>query len=58
MDCRTWRARSLSLLVHGRNAGYIAKSLSITPEVAESDIDEVYDKLDVHSHKELIDLFD
>lgn len=48
----------LSLLVHGRNAGYIAKSLSITPEVAESDIDEVYDKLDVHSHKELIDLFD
>ena len=46
----------LRLLARGRNAAYIQQELSLTRSTVKSYVADVYRKLDVHSHQELIDL--
>ena len=46
----------LRLLARGRNAAYIQEELSLTRNTVKSYVADVYRKLDVHSHQELIDL--
>lgn len=46
----------LALLARGRNAAYIQESLTLSRNTVKSYVARVYNKLDVHSHQELIDL--
>ncbi len=46
----------LLLLARGRNAAYIQEELGLTRSTAKSYVADVYRKLDVHSHQELIDV--
>lgn len=46
----------LRLLAKGRNAAYIQSELGLTRNTAKSYVADVYHKLDVHSHQELIDV--
>lgn len=46
----------LGLLARGRNVAYIQEELSLTRNTVKSYVSDVYDKLGVHSHQELIDL--
>lgn len=46
----------MSLLARGRNASYIQEKLVISRNTTKSHIKNIYGKLDVHSHQELIDL--
>lgn len=46
----------LRLLAKGRNAAYIQAELALTRNTAKSYVADVYRKLGVHSHQELIDL--
>ena len=46
----------LLLLARGRNAAYIQEELGLTRSTAKSCVADVYRKLDVHSHQELIDV--
>lgn len=46
----------LRLLAKGRNAAYIQDELALTRNTAKSYVADVYRKLGVHSHQELIDL--
>lgn len=48
----------LSLLVHGRTAEPIAKTLGISPATAKTHIRNVYTKLNVHTQQEVIDLLE
>jgi DNA-binding CsgD family transcriptional regulator len=48
----------LVYLAKGRNAGYIAKKLSITTATAKTHIKHLYAKTDVHTHQELLDLLE
>lgn len=48
----------LSLLARGRNAAIIQKELQISYNTARVHISHIYEKLDIHSHQELIDLVD
>jgi DNA-binding CsgD family transcriptional regulator len=43
-------------LARGRNAAYIQQELSLTRNTVKSYVADVYRKLNVHSHQELIDL--
>lgn len=49
-------AEVLALLARGRNAAYIQESLTLSRNTVKSYVARVYNKLDVHSHQELIDL--
>lgn len=49
-------AEVLTLLARGRNAAYIQESLTLSRNTVKSYVARVYNKLDVHSHQELIDL--
>lgn len=49
-------AEVLALLARGRNAAYIQESLALSRNTVKSYVARVYNKLDVHSHQELIDL--
>ena len=44
------------LLVRGRNAQYIAEQFVISNSTAKAHIHNIYQKLDIHSQQELIDL--
>ena len=46
----------LRLLARGRNAAYIQQELALTHSTVKSYVADVYRKLNVHSHQELIDL--
>lgn len=46
----------LLLLARGRNAAYIQEELGLTRSTAKSYVADVYRKLGVHSHQELIDV--
>lgn len=46
----------LRLLARGRNAAFIQEELGLTHNTAKSYVADVYRKLGVHSHQELIDL--
>ena len=46
----------LRLLARGRNAAYIQQELALTHSTVKSYVADVYHKLNVHSHQELIDL--
>lgn len=48
----------LSLLIHGRTAEPIAKTLGISPATAKTHIRNVYTKLNVHTQQEVIDLLE
>ena len=46
----------LALLAEGRSATYIAQELSLSADTVKGHVRHVYQKLDVHSKQELIDL--
>lgn len=46
----------LRLLARDRNAAYIQQELALTHSTVKSYVADVYRKLNVHSHQELIDL--
>ncbi|NTU88590.1 MAG: response regulator transcription factor [Actinobacteria bacterium] len=48
----------LNLLVKGRNRAYISKTLYISDNTTRTHMRNIYRKLDVHSHQELLDLLD
>ena len=47
-----------SLLVKGRNAGYVNEELGISINTVKTHVSNIYKKLDVHSQQELIDQFE
>lgn len=47
-----------SLLVKGRNAGYVNEELSISINTVKTHVSNIYKKLGVHSQQELIDQFE
>ena len=49
-------AEVLDLLAEGRSAVYIAQELSLSTDTVKGHVRHVYQKLDVHSKQELIDL--
>jgi DNA-binding CsgD family transcriptional regulator len=51
-------AEVLVYLAKGRNAGYIARQLSITPATTKTHIKHLYTKTGVHTHQELLDLLE
>lgn len=57
-ECRLTARESevLELLARGRNAAYIQDELTLTRNTVKSYVSDVYHKLGVHSHQELIDL--
>ncbi len=57
-DCHLTARESdvLAMLARGRNAAYIQEELSLTRNTVKSYVADVYRKLNVHSHQELIDL--
>ena len=57
-ECRLTSRESdvLRLLARGRNAAYIQQELALTHSTVKSYVADVYRKLNVHSHQELIDL--
>ena len=57
-ECRLTARESdvLAMLARGRNAAYIQQELSLTRNTVKSYVADVYRKLNVHSHQELIDL--
>ncbi len=57
-ECRLTARESevLALLARGRNAAYIQEELTLTRNTVKSYVSDVYHKLGVHSHQELIDL--
>jgi DNA-binding CsgD family transcriptional regulator len=46
------------LLMHGRNATYIANVLTISPATAKTHLRNIYTKMGIHSQQELMDLID
>ena len=52
----TREADVLCLLAHGRNNSYIQEELGLTRNTVKSHIKLIYQKLDVHSQQELIDI--
>lgn len=48
----------LQLAAHGRNKSVISRELSISEETAKTHLRNIYQKLGVHSHQELIDLME
>jgi DNA-binding CsgD family transcriptional regulator len=48
----------LVYLAKGRNAGYIAKKLSITTATAKTHIKHLYAKTGAHTHQELLDMLE
>lgn len=47
-----------SLMVKGRNAGYINEELQISINTVKTHVSNIYKKLEVHSQQELIDQFE
>lgn len=47
----------LRLLARGRTAAYIAETLYVSRETVKVHVRHIYEKLDVHSRSELLDLF-
>ncbi len=48
----------LCLIAQGRNAEYVANTLTISVSTAQTHIRNIYQKLDVHSRQELIDMIE
>ena len=48
----------LTLISKGRNAQYVSKELVISIHTAKTHIANIYNKLNVHSSQELLDLID
>ena len=46
----------LKALVEGKDSDKIAKSLFVSPNTVKSHIQKIYNKLDVHSRKDLLRL--
>lgn len=44
------------LLAHGRNGAYIEKKLCISRNTVKAHVKHIYQKLDIHSHQELISI--
>lgn len=47
-----------SLMVRGRNAGYINEELGISINTVKTHVSNIYKKLEVHSQQKLIDHFE
>lgn len=51
-------AEVLALLARGRSSTYIAQELYVSPETVKVHIKHIYEKTNVHSRQELLDLFE
>ena len=55
-DLTSRQAEVLLCLAQGRNAGYIAQKFTISTHTAKSHIYNIYNKLNIHSQQELLDI--
>lgn len=55
-DLASRQAEVLLCLAQGRNAGYIAQKFTISTHTAKSHIYNIYNKLNIHSQQELLDI--